>query len=211
MLVDQEPEHVADVSLSDKGYISYYGSVDYNSENEYFFPTRGARFSARFAYVTDNFVSLKGKSGLRDYSAMWRMSFPLSRHVSVQPMLYGRLLFGENVPMLLSNMMGGEWFDYYLEQQLPFAGVGNLQMAWDKMLAAQMQVQVNITKNNVVMARFAAGQDANALSELLEHRTMLGGQLSYYYNMILGPLGGSIGYSNLTKKLYFYINLGFVF
>ena len=211
MLVDQEPEHVADVSLSDKGYISYYGSVDYNSENEYFFPTRGARFSARFAYVTDNFVSLKGKSGLRDYSAMWRMSFPLSRHVSVQPMLYGRLLFGENVPMLLSNMMGGEWFDYYLEQQLPFAGVGNLQMAWDKMLAAQMQVQVNITKNNVVMARFAAGQDANALSELLEHRTMLGGQLSYYYNMMLGPLGGSIGYSNLTKKLYFYINLGFVF
>jgi NTE family protein len=108
-------------------------------------------------------------------------------------------------------MMGGEWFDYYLEQQLPFAGVGNLQMAWDKMLAAQMQVQVNITKNNVVMARFAAGQDANALSELLQHRTMLGGQLSYYYNMMLGPLGGSIGYSNLTKKLYFYINLGFVF
>ena len=49
------------------------------------------------------------------------------------------------------------------------------------------------------------------LKDMLKHKTMLGAQLSYYYNSIFGPLGGSIGYSNLTKRFYYYINLGFVF
>ena len=40
---------------------------------------------------------------------------------------------------------------------------------------------------------------------------MLGAQLSYYYTTMFGPLGGSIGYSNKTKKFYYYVNLGFVF
>ena len=100
---------------------------------------------------------------------------------------------------------------YYLEQQLPFAGVGHMQMAWDKMLAAQLQGQLNITQNNIVLFRLAAAQDANTFSQLFSHRTMLGCSASYYYNTMFGPLGGSLGYSNLTKKVYFYVNLGFVF
>ena len=51
----------------------------------------------------------------------------------------------------------------------------------------------------------------NEAKDMLKHKTMLGAQLSYYYNSIFGPLGGSIGYSNLTKRFYYYINLGFVF
>ena len=211
ILVTQESNRLIEHETSDKGYISYHATVDYNSENEWFFPTRGARFSARFAYYTDDFLKLEHGTGLRDYSAMWRMSFPLSDHLSIQPMLYGRLLFGEHVPLLLCNMMGGEWRGHYLRQQLPFAGVGNLQLAWEKMVAAQLQTQVNITENNIVLLRVAAAQDANSLDELLKHKTMLGASASYYYNMMFGPLGASLGYSNLTKDIYFYINLGFVF
>ena len=59
--------------------------------------------------------------------------------------------------------------------------------------------------------RFAAGQDAQTFEDLLKHKTMLGGSLSYYFNSIFGPLGGSVGYNNLTKNFYYYINLGFVF
>ncbi len=211
MLVDKNPEHQEDSNPVDKGYISYQGTVDYNSENEWFFPTRGARFSARFAYYTTNFLKLDNEVGLRDYSAMWRMTFPVGSHFAVQPMFYGRLLCGNVVPLMLSNVMGGEWMGYYLEQQLPFAGVGHMQMAWDKMLAAQLQGQLNITQNNIVLLRLAAAQDANTFSQLFSHRTMLGCSASYYYNTMFGPLGGSLGYSNLTKKVYFYVNLGFVF
>ena len=44
-----------------------------------------------------------------------------------------------------------------------------------------------------------------------ERKTMLGGQLAYYYNTVLGPLGATLGYTNKTKKLNLYLNLGFEF
>ena len=108
-------------------------------------------------------------------------------------------------------MMGGEWYGHYLDEQMPFAGVNNLEMAYDKLAAFQLQTQYNLTANNLILLRVVAGQDADKAKDMLKHKTMLGAQLSYYYNSIFGPLGGSIGYSNLTKRFYYYINLGFVF
>lgn len=32
-------------------------------------------------------------------------------------------------------MMGGEWYGHYLDEQMPFAGVNNLEMAYDKLAA----------------------------------------------------------------------------
>jgi NTE family protein len=94
---------------------------------------------------------------------------------------------------------------------MPFAGVGKVELTWDKLVAAQMQAQYKVTNNNIILLRFAAGQDAQTFEDLLKHKTMLGGSLSYYFNSIFGPLGGSVGYNNLTKNFYYYINLGFVF
>ena len=35
-------------------FISYRGRVNYNSEDNWYFPTRGVRFKAEYAYVTNN-------------------------------------------------------------------------------------------------------------------------------------------------------------
>jgi len=211
LLVDRKPVHVKEANLEDKGYITYEGTVSYNSENDYYFPTRGAKFHAKYAYFTDNFIRLNGQVGMEEYCAMWRMNFPLSRRFSIQPMLYGCFLVYDEVPFVMSNLMGGEWYGHYFEEQLPFAGVNSLELAWDKFMACQLQCQYKLTTNNIILVRMAAAQDAPTFKELLDHRTMLGGTLSYYYNTMLGPLGGSIGYSGVTKKFYYYVNLGFVF
>jgi len=49
------------------------------------------------------------------------------------------------------------------------------------------------------------------LRELFERRTLLGGQIAYYYSTIVGPIGATLGYSNRTKKPYFFLNLGYEF
>ena len=212
LLVDRRSVREADDrDARDKGYVSYEGRVWYNSENDWNFPSSGVRFHAKFAYITDNFVKLDGRTGIMDYSAMLRATFPLSKKVSVQPMVYGRALVGEYVPVLLNNLVGGEFFDKYVEGQMPFAGVGYLEMAWEKFAAAQLQLQYKPTANNNILMRVAAAQNAPHLKDLLDYKTTLGASLSYYYSTPLGPLGGSIGYSNRTKKFYYYINLGFVF
>lgn len=48
-------------------------------------------------------------------------------------------------------------------------------------------------------------------NRLLDRRTLLVVQAAFYYNTIAGPVGASLGYSNRTKKPYFFLNLGYEF
>ena len=198
--------------IVDKGFVNYEFKADYNSENDWYFPTRGAKFHARFVYHTDNFIKLNDEIGMREYAFMWRKAFPISRKITIQPTLFSRLLFYDGeTPFILSNMMGGEWQGHYVAQQMPFAGVGYVELSWEKLVAAQLLAQYKPSSNSIFQFRIAAGQDAPVFKDLLRHKTMLGASASYYLNTMFGPLGGSIGYSNLTKKFYYFINLGFVF
>ncbi len=209
------------VDLKNEHFISYHARINYNSEDNWYFPTRGARFKAGYAYVTNDFAQLKErdaegktigkKAGMSEVNANWRMSFPIGYHFTFQPMLYGRLLFGTIIPPVFGNTIGGNWFGHYVEQQMPFAGIGNMEYIDHQFVAAQLQAQGRLTENNYVLARVAVAQQGDHLGDLFDHRTLIGGQLAYYYNTIVGPVGATLGYSNHTKKLYFFLNLGYVF
>ena len=47
ILVDNLPEHRKDSDVKNQRYISYEANASYNSENEWYFPTRGAKIFAR--------------------------------------------------------------------------------------------------------------------------------------------------------------------
>ena len=197
--------------LKNQHFISYHARVSYNSEDNWYFPTRGARFQAEYSYLTDNFAQYEDKPGMSEVKAHWRMSFTWNDRFTLQPMLYGRLLFGATIPPFFGNTIGGDWFGHYVEQQMPFAGIGNLEYVDHQFLAAQLQAQQRIATNNYVLLRVAAGQKANRLDEILDHRTLLGGQIAYYYKTIAGPVGATLGYSNHTRNVYFFINVGYEF
>ena len=206
-----EAENSTEITLKDDHYFSYRASLTFNNENDWYFPSRGASLKAEYAYVTDNFAKLDGKTGLSDVRANWRMSFTFGKRFTLQPMLYGRMLFGNAVPTFSGNTIGGDWFGHYIEQQMPFAGMGNMEYVKKQFIAAQLQAQQRIGRNHYVLLRFAAGQQADKLKEIFDNRTLLGGQIAYYYNTIFGPVGASFGYSNHTKKPYFFLNLGYEF
>ena len=214
-------ERVKSLTLENEHFFSYRARLAYNSEDNWNFPTRGARFHAEYAYLTNDFAKLntidadgnkEGKAmGMSEVSADWRMSFTIGSRFTIQPLLYGRLLFGSVIPAGFYNTIGGEWFGHYIEQQMPFAGVGNMEYVNHQFVSAQLQAQQRIGKNSYVLLRVAAGQQSKKLKELFDHRTLVGVQGAFYYNTILGPAGATLGYSNHTKKTYFYINLGYEF
>ena len=201
----------AELALNNDHYFSYRARANYNSEDNWIFPTRGARFKAEYAYVTDNFLRLDGQTGLNEVSANWRMSFTFGKRFTLQPMVYGRLLFGDVVRHIFGNVIGGNWFGHYVEQQMPFAGIGNMEYVGKQFIAVQLQGQQRIGSNHYILLRFAAGQQSDKLKEIFDNRTILGGQIAYYYNTIFGPLGATFGYSNQTKKPYFFLDLGYEF
>ncbi len=206
-----EAKHILDVDLKDEHFISYRARVNYNSEDNWYFPTRGSRFYAEYSYMTDNFAQLDGKAGMSDVRANWRKSFTLGSRFTLQPMFYGRLLLGANVPTGFENTVGGEWFGHYVEQQMPFAGIGNLEHVNRQFIAAQLQSQLRMGNKHYLLFRIAGAQQSRKLKEILDHRTVLGAQLAYYIDTMFGPLGASLGYSTYTKKPYLYVNLGFEF
>ena len=199
------------VSFDHGHYFSYRASLNFDSEDNWYFPTRGARFKAAYAYVTDNFASLDGKAGLSDVSASWRKSFLLGTRFAFQPMLYGRLLFGSVLPQIYGNIMGGYTFGHYVEQQLPFIGIGHIEYAERHFAAVQLQGQQRVGMNHYVLLRTVVAQHAEDLENLFKTKSLLGVQAAYYYNTMFGPLGAAVSYSNRTKTPYFYINLGYEF
>jgi len=203
--------HSADIPLENDHYISYRATVNYNSENNWNFPSRGSRFQATYAYMTDNFAQMGGKAGMSDLSANWRTSFSIGSRFALQPMAYGRMLFGASIPLVFSNAIGGHWFGHYVEQQMPFAGIGQIEYVGRHFVALQLQAQQRMGSKHYVQLAVAGAQQAPVLKELFDHRTLIGGRISYFFNTLLGPIGASLGYSNHTKKANFYINLGFEF
>lgn len=204
-------ETSTNVTLNNKHYISYRARINYNSEDNWYFPTRGARVKAEYAYLTDNLVKLDGMVGLSDISASWRKSFTFGKRFTLQPMAYGRLLLGKSVPFIFANTIGGNWFGHYIEQQMPFAGIGNVEFVADQFVTVQLQGQFRIATNNYVLLRVAVAQQAEKLKELFDHKTLYGIQGAYYYKTMFGPLGATFGYSNRTKKPYFFLDLGYEF
>ena len=206
-----ESETSQKLTLKNEHFYSYRARLDYNSEDNWYFPTRGSRFKAEYAYLTDNFAKLNGKTGMSDVNANWRTSLTIGDRFTIQPMLYGRLLFGPTTPLVFSNAIGGEWFGHYLEQQMPFAGVGNVEYVQKQFMAVQLQLQQRIGNNHYILLRASGGQQADELENIFDNKTLIGSQLAYYFNTMFGPVGASLGYSNRTKKTYFYLNLGFEF
>ena len=215
-------ETARQVTLENEHFYSYHARAEYNSEDDWYFPTRGARFKAEYAYVTNDFAKLKDatvpdgsptvkKPGMSEVSANWRKSFTMGSRFTLQPMVYGRLLFGSVVPPVFGNTIGGDWFGHYIEQQMPFAGVGNMGYVEHQFVAVQLQAQERIGANSYMLLRLAGAQQSDKLRNLPDSRTLFGGQIAYYYKTIVGPVGATVGYSNRTKEPYFYLNLGYEF
>ena len=204
-------EEAKQVKLENEHFYSYRAKAEYNSEDSWYFPTHGARFKAEYAYLTDNFAKLDNQTGVSEVNANWRMSFTFGNRFTLQPMFYGRLLFGNSVPPVFGNTIGGDWFGHYVEQQMPFAGVGYIEYVDHQFLGVQLQAQQRIADNNYVLLRMSGAQQSDKIKNIFNYRTLLGIQAAYYYNTMFGPVGATIGYSNHTKKPYFFLNLGYEF
>ena len=192
-------------------YFKYHATAHYNTEDNWYFTRHGMRADVRYAYCTDNFAQWKGHAGFSEWIAHWRMTVPLTSTTHLQPTVYGRLVFGTDFPATAMNMMGGNRLATYFPQQLPFAGFGHCHAMDSKVLVAGLKLQQRLYKEHYLMVKGQVAEQNEKLDSIFDYKPIWGAQLSYAYNSIVGPLGGSVSWSNFTKKVYFYVNLGFEF
>ncbi len=197
--------------MKNEHYFNYHARAQYNSEDHWYFTHTGMRAEALYAYYTDNFAQWKGHAGFSEVSARWRMTMPLTSTTHLQPMVYGRMLFGSDIPTTAMNMLGGNRGGIYYAQQLPFSGFGYCHFMEKNLLVAGLKVQQRLFKEHYLMVKGHVAEHDNKLGDIFKGKPIWGTQIGYAYNSILGPLGGSLSWSNYTKNVSFYINLGFEF
>lgn len=199
-------------SLENEDFVSYFGRMDYETLDSRLFTHRGTRWSAGFEVYTDNSHQYKGHLPFVAVSASWMTAFPLSRRFSLIPSAYGRVMIGNDIPFAMLNMVGGKFFGRYMPQQMPFDGIGFLEVAPQTFIGARLQARQRIGRRHFVSASFNYGVGENDIRNIpASGLHYFGASLDYGYNFRLLPITVSFNWSNVTSTVGVYIQAGYNF
>lgn len=204
-------QQAARQQIGDECLYSYRLSIHYDSENNRYFATRGAVLNAEYALTTDNFVGYHKNNPIQMASVTWRVALSPSKRFTIQPNACWRVVWGIGMPWCVGNFIGGDFAGHYIEQQLPFAGLGRLESTGNAFASGGLKLQQRIMDNNYLSLRLSLGVNADLLRHLHSSELMRGYQLSWAYNSMFGPIGASVGWSSVSKSPFFYVNLGHEF
>lgn len=101
--------------------------------------------------------------------------------------------------------------DITLNNSLPFAGVGNVELTDPHFIAMQLKAQQRLGTNNYILFHVAAAQHGDKLRNILDKGPMLGYQLRILLQDNIGTFSANLECLNKTDCIHFYINLGFEF
>lgn len=193
-------------------YFNYHLRLRYNNEDNRYFARRGVKAEALYAYNTDNCAQWKGHAGFSEVMAMCQVTIPLTSTTHLRPRLQTRMLFGDDLPFLKSNVVGGPTYGKFFQQQLPLEGFGNAEIFDSKFVSASLRLQQRIIGHHYVLLDGCVAEHNGELSQLFDRKPIWGLQAAYYYNSpVIGPLGASLGWSSRTHKVHFYLSLGYDF
>lgn len=192
-------------------YFNYIFNIQYNSQDRGYYPTRGVNTNAAYTLYTDNFAHYKGGSPISAVNAYWEIACSPTKNFTIIPSLYGRILWGHDIPFVLGNVIGGDYFGKYLSQQLPFAGIGNTQEMDKAIVIAGLKLTERIKGQQYITFWGNAALSNNRIEKLGSGKFIYGMALKYGYVTKFGPIETSLGYSGNSKKVDFYVNLGYYF
>lgn len=192
-------------------YFNYIFNIQYNAQDRGYYPTRGVNTNAAYTLYTDNFAHYKGGSPISAVNAYWEIACSPTKHFTIIPSLYGRVLWGDGIPFVLGNVIGGDYFGKYLSQQLPFAGIGYTQEVDKAIIIAGLKLTERIKGQQYITFWGNTALSNNRIEKLGSGKFIYGMALKYGYITKFGPIEASLGYSGDSKKVDFYVNLGYYF
>ena len=199
--MDVESEH----------FLSYFAQVHYNTYDKGYFPSKGSDFKAAYSLYTDNMAQYNEQAPFSALSASWASVIPATRRFSIIPSIYGRVLIGKGIPYPLKNAIGGEVYGFYIPQQLPFAGVTNMELMENSIIITSLKFRQRMGSIHYLTLTGNYGLTDSHFFEILKGKQLFGICAVYGMDSVFGPLEILLGYSNQTDKGSFFVNLGYYF
>ena len=206
----KQPELI-DLKVESEHFLSYFAQIHYNTYDKGYFPAKGSDFKAAYSLYTDNMAQYNEHAPFSALSASWASVLPITRRFSVIPSIYGRILIGRNFPYPLQNAIGGEVPGFYIPQQLPFAGVNNIELMDNAIMIASLKLRQRMGAIHYLILTGNYGLTDSHFFKILKGKQLFGISAGYGMDSVFGPLEISLGYSNQTDKASCFVNLGYYF
>ena len=192
-------------------FFSYFAQMHYETFDKAYFPTKGISARASYSLYTDNFTGYDGHAPFSAIKGYCQGVVPVTRRFSILPAIYGRFLIGKDIPYSKLNAMGGDVQGRFLQQQLPFVGINNVELMRNTLLIGSMKFRQRMGSVHYLTLTGNYALSASKLRYLLEQDTMFGCGIGYGLDSMFGPLEASLNYANRANKVSMYVNLGFKF
>ena len=206
----KKPE-ISDLKVESEHFLSYFAQVQYNTYDKGRFPSKGSDFRAAYSLHTDNMAQYNDHAPFSALNASWASVIPVTRRFAVIPSIYGRILIGRDFPYPLQNAIGGDVPGFYIPQQLPFAGVTNLELMDNTIMIASVKLRQRMGAIHYLTLTGNYGLTYSNFFDILKGKQLFGISAGYGMDSIFGPLEISLGYSNQTDKGSCFVNLGYYF
>ncbi len=197
--------------LESKPYINYSLSGTYDNLNSSYYPTKGTYFDFSYTVTTSNFFKLENKKPMQDLNFTLIKPVKLNEKMTLTPNIAGRIIMSDTVPFIYSNMVGGQWSNHYVNQQIALEGLPGMEIFTKTVVKTQINFKYNFRKNHAVQLVLNYTMHNDNPMEILKGKSFFGGTIGYTYNTLVGPVILRMNYSDLTKKFYPFASVGYYF
>ena len=197
--------------LNKEYFFSYFANLHYETYDKAYFPSKGVKFHGSYSLNTDDFLKYKGETPFSIVSGSFEGVIPVTSRFAIIPSVRGRFLFGKNIPFSKMNVMGGDAMEQYLPDQLPFAGTNQVELMDNTLMIGGMKFRQKIGNVHYLTLTGNYALSSGKIKDILNEESMFGCSLGYGMDSMFGPLEATFNYTNHSKKVGFYINLGYKF
>lgn len=198
-----------DITQTLNSYVSAFASFRADNLDDAYFPKRGFTAGLDYSYYFTGFY--KSFNPFHSVSLDAKAAIPLSRIFTLTPSLYGRFLFGNNIPFPYMNVMGGLEAGRYVDQQFAFVGTQNLNVFRKYLTAVRCDLRANVYGNHYVTLMANYARDCENLKDYLIGDGYVGVGLGYSFKSMIGPLSATVFWSNYSKSVGAYVSIGYFF
>lgn len=194
-------------------YLSIWSDFSVDTFDEALFPVSGLQALASYSFNPGGLVTRSAPFHTAQANVKWAMS-PLP-WFTILPSAEARVLFGNDIPLPYSNMIGGQIRGRYLDQQIPFTGIPYASAALPAIAVANIDLRFNPWKNHYFSLVAGGGITSENVPGFFKASDttipFCGFGIEYALATIAGPIKANLNWSSVSKSLGLYVSLGYDF
>lgn len=190
-------------------FVSLYADARTDSFDDGYFPTRGVKAGASYAWTFAGFPHRF--NNFHTIQADAEVVVPIGDRFAFIPSFNARFLLGENVPVAYFNAVGGMLPGRYVTQQIPFVGINKLAAMKNILTVFRTDLRVKVANNHYLKGIVNYARDCDSFQRYAVGPGYWGTALEYSYDTIFGPFTVNVHWSDFTNRFGVYLSAGYNF